>query len=119
MSGLKVSSLVRKFVFYRPELTGKWIPHGTEIKFLKFKNILTDRAQRVDEKNGVIHLFMFTPRVMVIKISKKAHFMYFLLDTAKYQSQFGQDISIHLKGLIGPFRKYYGLCISELPLANF
>ena len=37
MSGLKVSSLVRKCVFYRPELTGKWVPHGTEIKFLKFK----------------------------------------------------------------------------------
>ena len=32
-----------------------------------------DRAQRV------------TPRVMVIKMSKLAHFMYFLLDTAKYQ----------------------------------
>ena len=32
-----------------------------------------DRAQRV------------TPRVMVIKTSKLAHFMYILLDTAKYQ----------------------------------
>ena len=51
MSGLKVPSLVRKYVFYRPELTGKRVPHGTEIKFLKFQNILTDRAQRVDEKN--------------------------------------------------------------------
>ena len=37
MSGLKVSSLVQKCVFYRPELTGKWVPHGNEIKFLKFK----------------------------------------------------------------------------------
>ena len=37
MSGLKVSFLVWKCVFYRPELTGKWVPHGTEIKFLKFK----------------------------------------------------------------------------------
>ena len=42
---------MRKYVFYRPELTGKRVPHGTEIKFLKFQNILTDRAQRVDEKN--------------------------------------------------------------------
>ena len=55
-------------------------------------SILTDRAQRVDEKNGFIYLVMFTPRVMVIKMSKMAHFMYFLLDTAKYESQFGQDI---------------------------
>ena len=37
MSGLKVSSLVRKYVFYRPELTGKWVTYGNEIKFLKFK----------------------------------------------------------------------------------
>ena len=50
LSGLKVPSLVRKCVFYRPELTGKWVPHETEIKFLKCKNILTGRAQRVDER---------------------------------------------------------------------
>ena len=37
MSGLKASSLVRKCVFNRPELSGKRIPHGTEIKFLNFK----------------------------------------------------------------------------------
>ena len=37
MSGLKVSSLLQKCLFYRPELTGKWVPHETEIKFLKFK----------------------------------------------------------------------------------
>ena len=87
-----MSSLVWKCVFYRPQLTGKWVPHGTEIKFFKFKNILTDTAQKVDDKNGVIRLLMFTPRVMVIKISKMAHFMNFLLDTAKYQSQFRQGI---------------------------
>ena len=38
-------------------------------------NIPTDRAQRVDEKNGVIcQVIMFTPRVMEIKMSKMAHF---------------------------------------------
>ena len=43
-----------------------------------------DRAQREDEKNGVICLvIMFTPRVMVIKMSKMANFLYFLLMTAK------------------------------------
>ena len=46
---------------------------------------LKDKAQIVDKKNGVIRLVMFTPRVMVIKMSKMADFMYFLLDTAKYQ----------------------------------
>ena len=42
MSGMKVSSLVRNCVFYRPELTGKWVPHGTEIKFLKLKTKIKD-----------------------------------------------------------------------------
>ena len=42
------------------------------------RNIPTDRAQRVDEKNGVICLdIIFTPGVMVIKISKMAHFCAF------------------------------------------
>ena len=36
-----------------------------------------DKAQRADEKNGFICLVMFTPRVMVIKMSKMAHFLYF------------------------------------------
>ena len=36
-------------------------------------NIQTDRAQTVDEKNGVIYwIIMFTGRVMVIKMSKIA-----------------------------------------------
>ena len=47
LTGLKVSSLVRKCVIYRPELTRKWGPHGTEIKFLKFK---TEIYQRIELK---------------------------------------------------------------------
>ena len=35
------------------------------------------------KKMGVIRLVKFTPRVMVIKISKMAHFMYLLLKTEK------------------------------------
>ena len=55
-----------------------------------------DRAERVDEKNGVICLvIMFTPGVMVIKISKMTHFLYFLLMPAKNQSQFGENIYVH------------------------
>ena len=40
-----------------------------------------DRAQRLDEKNGVICLVMFTPGAMVIKMSKMDHFLYFPLIT--------------------------------------
>lgn len=47
-------------------------------------NIATDRTERVDEKNGVICQFiMFTPRVIVIKMSEMSHFLYFLQMTAK------------------------------------
>ena len=43
-----------------------------------------DRVQRVDEKNGVICLFiMFTFRVIVVKMSKMATVLYFWLMTAK------------------------------------
>ena len=49
------------------------------------------RVQRVDEKNGFICLIMFPPRVVIIKMSKIAHFLNFLLMTEKNQSQFGQN----------------------------
>ena len=45
-------------------------------------NISKCRAQRVDEKNGVICLVMFTLNDMVIKMSKMTNFMYILLNTA-------------------------------------
>ena len=47
LTGLKLSSLARKCVFYRAELTGKSGPHGTETKFLKFE---TELHQRIDLK---------------------------------------------------------------------
>ena len=46
-----------------------------------------DSAQRVHEKNGVICLVvMFTPRIRVIRMSQIAHFLNFLLITAKKNS---------------------------------
>ena len=43
-------------------------------------------------ENGVICLvIMFTSRVVVIKMSQMAHFLYHLLMTTKNQSQFGQN----------------------------
>ena len=90
LTGLKLSSLPCKCISYRLEHNTK----GGGIKELNFevlemqkRNILTDRAQRVYEKNEVICLvIMFTPGVMVIKMSHMAHFLYYLLMTAKNQS---------------------------------
>ena len=63
-------------------------------------NLPTDRAQIVNKKNGIIYLvIMLTPQVMVIKMSKMADFLYFLLMPAKNQSQFGQNIYVHLRDL--------------------
>ena len=75
-------------------------PNFEGLKMQKW-NIPTDRPQRLNGKNGIICLFiMFTPRVMFIKMSKMADFLYFLLMVTKNQSQFGQNIYMHLKDLI-------------------
>ena len=55
-------------------------------------NISSYRAQSVDGKYWFIRLFMFTLRVVVIRMSKMAHVMSFLLNAAKNQSQFGKHI---------------------------
>ena len=68
------------------------------------------RVQRVEEKNRVICLFiMFNPGVMVIKMSKTADFFDLLLMIAKKKkkkknSQFGQNIYVHLKDHIEFFQ---------------
>ena len=47
-------------------------------------NVPTERAQRVDEKNRAIFLVIrFIPRVIVIKMPKIVHLLYFLLMIAK------------------------------------
>ena len=81
-------------------------------------NISTYRAQRVDEKIVVICLVMFTSKVMVIRMSKMAHLMYFLLNTEKNRPSLGKIFKCIWKVLFGPFTKYYGLWKSILPLVN-
>ena len=73
---MKVSSLPGKCVFYRPEHMEKGEPMELKFEGIEMRkwNIIMDRAQRVDEKNGVICLFiMFTPEVMVMTMSNMAH----------------------------------------------
>ena len=80
-----------KFVFYRLEHNAKGgSPCNWILKVLKWKNGIKSNGltQIVNETNGIICLvIMFTPRVIVIKMSKIVHFLYFLLMTAKKQSQ--------------------------------
>ena len=77
-----------------------------ELNFEGLENIPTDRSQRVDKKNGVnCPVIMFISGVTAITMSKVAHFLYFLLMAAKRQSEFGQNIYMHLKDLIEFFQK--------------
>ena len=71
LTALKMSSLTCKCVLYRSELNAKGAdPMELNFEGLEIKKIPKDRAQSVDEKNGVICLVIrFTPRVMVFKMS--------------------------------------------------
>ena len=72
-------------------------------------NTPADRAERVDEKNGVIFLVtMFTPWVMVIKMSRNGSF--FVL-SCRGQQNISRSLGITFKctwKIIVGFRKWYG-----------
>ena len=77
-----------------------------------------DRAQRVDERNGVICLVV-SYYWSNIKMLKMAHFLYFLLMTAENQSQFGKIFQLIQNILFSSFRQCYGLLVSEPSLARY
>ena len=86
LTGLRVTSLACKCVFFIQEHNAKGGPH--DIEFLMSSNaklsITTDRAQRGDEKNGVTcFVIMLTFKVIVIKVSKVADVSFFLPVTVK------------------------------------
>ena len=56
-------------------------------------NIPRDKTQKADKKNGIICLvIVFAHESMAIKLSEVAHFLYFLLMTAKNKSQIGKNL---------------------------
>ena len=69
------------WVFYRPKHGANGESHELNFDGIKMQkwNIPMDKAQRVDEKNGVICLVMLTPGVMVIEMSKMGHLLHLLL----------------------------------------
>ena len=71
------------------------------LEMQKFKTP-TNSAQRVDETNGIICLvIMFAPRIMVIKMSKTGHFLYFLLMPTKTLLKFWRKyLRVYLRDLI-------------------
>ena len=73
-----MSFMALKRLFYRSEHNTKRRGRGGR------QGIPKNRAQRVDENNGFVCLFiMFTSRVIVIKMSKRTNFLNFQLIAAK------------------------------------
>ena len=79
LTGLKMSSLAYKYVFYRSEHNAK----GERSWNADIKNTNGKSSKSRWEKWGHFFVIMCTPRVIIIKMSKIAHFLYFLLMTAK------------------------------------
>ena len=78
--------MLSKWVFYKPEHRADGEPLKLNFEGLGIQrwNKPRDRAQRVGDKSAfTFFVFMFTSRVMVIKISNNGSFLYFLLTTAK------------------------------------
>ena len=71
----------------------------------------TIRAEKIDEKKAknnelICVVFMFPSYVIVLKLSKKEHFLqFFLLILVRNLSLLKQCIFIHLKSLVTHFRK--------------
>ena len=64
------------------------------------------KAESADAKNEVICLIVFTPRVIVIKMSKMAHFSVFSADDSKKISQsLGKIFKCTWKILLNSFKK--------------
>ena len=122
LTGLKVSSLAFKSVFYRPEHNLKIGTHG--IEFSKPWNAemkhTNQKSQRLDEKNGVICLVIkFTARFLVIKMSKKNHFFIICWLQQTIHHSFGKNIKFIWNILFRAFSTCNGLLCSELRLARF
>ena len=97
-----------------------WKPMELNFEGLKMQkwDVPIDRTQRVDKKRGIISLFiMFTPRVMVIKMSKMSHFFVSSDDDSKKSFGLGKIMKCIWMILFSSFRKY-GVLSSELPLAR-
>ena len=89
-------------------------PWDWNFKFSKCKNEIFQRIELKD----VIRLVMFTSKVIVIRISKMAHLMYFQLNTENNRPSLGKIFKCIWNVLVGPFTKYYGFWSSDLPLPN-
>ena len=95
-------------VFYRPEWN-EVMNLKMNLKYFQIQKwmLQADRAEKVDEKNGVICVvFMFPSWVMILELSKKVHFFQFCADLSKKSlSMLKQFTYMHLKPFVMHFQK--------------
>ena len=122
LTGLKVSFLVQKCVFYRPKLTGKWDPYRIEIKFLKVKTKMYQLIELKEymRKMGSFVQLCLLPELWSLECQKWLIFCTFSWIQQKICPSLAKIFMYIYKVLFGTFRKYYGLCASDkVPLAKF
>ena len=79
-----------------------------DLKYFRIQKwmLQADRAEKVNEKNGVFCVvFMFPSWVMILKLLKKVHFLNFVLTSEKSLSMLKQFTYMHLKRLVMSFQK--------------
>ena len=100
---VQISSFWQKIeVFYRPEWT-KVMNLKMNFKYFQIQKwmLQAGRAEKVDEKNGVICVVsMFLSWVMIFKLSKKCTFSIFCWPKQNSLSMLKQFTYMHLKGLV-------------------
>ena len=116
-----MSSLVRRCVFYRPELTGKWVCHGTKIKILKSKTEIYQRIgiKEYMRKMGSFLSLRLLPESWSLKCQKWLILCTFCWLQQKIRPSLGKIFKRIWMVLFGRLEKHYGLCTLELLLAKF
>ena len=104
---LKRSSLAYQCIFYRPEENTEGGPSRYCIlKALKCKNEINKRIvlkEQMKKMRSFVQLWCLLSELWSLKCQK--WFIFFLLMPAKNQSQFGENIYVHLKDLNQLFQK--------------
>ena len=96
-SCLFVSPVIFSVTNFPTQLNGfKW-SYWYQIGNILVSNCYVPKGLKEQMRNWVICLIiLFNHRVRVIEMSKMAHFLYFLVVTAK-KSKFEQNVQVHLK----------------------
>ena len=83
--GVRIGNFWPKLRYFTDQNGPKSGPHENEFDYFQTQKqmLQTVRAEKVDEKNVICLVSMFSSWVMVLKLSKKMHFLQFCVDPSK------------------------------------